>query len=72
MAIIAKSFFTSVKNCNRCSSDHDEVWFTMLTNPPDDWKYWGTCPTLGEPIFLKVADVPPMVVRAIDSDEDAE
>lgn len=42
-----------VINCARCGADHD-VNFIPLTNPPDQYDWWGMCPNLHEPILMSV------------------
>lgn len=53
---------SSVSNCSRCGKDHATVAFTRLTNPTDEWIWWGFCPVLAEPILLK--EIPTMKVVA--------
>lgn len=46
-----------VKGCARCGEDH-QTTFRKFTNPQDDFKWWGICVILGEPVLMKtVGDV---------------
>ncbi len=51
---------TNVYGCSRCGQNHEQVNFYYLIRPISadngsrDWTHWGTCPTHGEPILLRV------------------
>ena len=47
-----------VRKCARCGGDHDAVTFRRLTTPPPDHQYWAMCPTLYEPILIRLAVCP--------------
>ena len=44
----------SIKCCARCEQDHDDLEFTELSKPIDEWTFWAKCPTTGEPILLLI------------------
>jgi len=47
---------TVITDCPRCGRDHAEpLTFTLLTRPSEEWDYWATCPTNGEPILIRTA-----------------
>lgn len=48
--------YVDVRDCARCGGDHDHVIFKPLRNAADEWDWWGTCPALGQPIFVKVIE----------------
>ena len=41
-----------VKNCPRCGQDHNEMSFTPLVAPSNQWTHWGMCPVKDEPLLL--------------------
>lgn len=45
---------TNVQNCARCGGTHASLTFTALTAPTDEYGHWAMCPTLQQPILLKV------------------
>ncbi|MCL4296304.1 MAG: HAD-IIIA family hydrolase [Anaerolineae bacterium] len=50
---------TNVYGCARCGANHTELEFKQFTNgavtdPDGNWPYWGMCPTLSEPILLRL------------------
>ncbi len=42
-----------VGKCARCGKGHDELPFRPLNNH-DDWSHWCLCPSVGQPILMKV------------------
>ena len=46
----------NVYGCARCGGTHRDLKFTELRNPPPDtyWRLWCMCPTLQQPILMKV------------------
>lgn len=46
--------WTNLRNCARCGGNHDKLEFRELTQPIDDYTYFASCPTNGEPILLRV------------------
>lgn len=59
-----RSFLIDVKVCARCGGEHRNLMFRSLSNPADDWVFWGTCPVLREPVLLKMEQID-------ESDDDA-
>ena len=51
-------FNVTVRNCARCGKDHVGMTFHQLSNPTDEWKYWGTCWKTKQPVLLKIETVP--------------
>lgn len=55
-----RSMTVSVTNCARCGRDHDKVDFERFTKPinieDEMFKYFGMCPTLNEPILMRVEE----------------
>ena len=45
--------YLDVRNCQRCGGNHDHTLFKLMTNAPDEWKWWGACPALHEPLLLR-------------------
>jgi hypothetical protein len=45
-----------IKNCARCGEDHPSMTFRPFTNPNETYAWWALCPTLGEPILMKVVE----------------
>ena len=48
-----------VSNCARCCQDHDKMLFKRFLGVPFEedgyiYNYWGLCPTLGEPVILRL------------------
>jgi len=54
--LINKVYSKAITNCARCGGNHDLVTFLLLDRPCDDWTHWGTCPTNGEPIMMKMKE----------------
>lgn len=50
-------FVTNVRSCQRCGKDHNAMPFTPLSNPVDDWTYFGVCSQTQQPVMLKVKEV---------------
>ena len=44
-----------VKGCQRCGTDH-EIEFRHLTNPADEWNWWGVCPVTNEPVLMRFVE----------------
>lgn len=57
-------------NCARCKKNH-RMPFNKFQRPPKDadgvWKYWGVCPTTGEPLFLMHADLSDPDLKVLDN-----
>lgn len=49
--------YIDVRGCQRCGGDHSHVLFKKLSNPPDVWKWWSTCPDKLEPILLRTVEM---------------
>lgn len=60
--------WADVKSCARCGGDHLRVPFGRLTHPFDDFDHWGVCPTLGQPISMKI--VKPGAGKAAEEKDD--
>lgn len=61
-------FYTAVKNCARCSQDHTQIEFKRFKfNPIDEFEFWGSCPTTGEPILLKI-EIRPNIKKGNDNE----
>ena len=45
---------SEVLMCARCGEDHAHVTFKRLTRPAATFAYWAMCPTLDEPILMRV------------------
>lgn len=41
-----------VKSCQRCGKDHDAMLFMPLSNPIDEYAWWGLCVETGQPVLL--------------------
>jgi hypothetical protein len=47
--------YIDVVACARCGEDHKSLKFKKLTKPEEgDYTHWSMCPTLDEPILLKI------------------
>jgi len=54
-ALLQPSAMTlDVRRCARCHGDHPGLVFSLLRNPPQEFGYYATCPTSGQPILLAV------------------
>lgn len=42
-----------VHRCARCGAEH-LLTFQPLSNPPEAFTHWATCPTTREPVLLQV------------------
>ena len=40
--------------CSRCGGQHKDLEARPLTNPHDDYEHFAMCPTLNEPISVKI------------------
>lgn len=49
-----------VLTCARCRQDHNIV-FERLTNPPDEYDWWGMCPNTHQPVWCRQGGIPPLV-----------
>lgn len=47
----------NVRQCQRCGQDH-VMEFTPLTNPANEYEWWGMCPNLKEPVLLMFTPQP--------------
>lgn len=49
-----------VYKCARCGEDHAGLEMKKFTRPPEwgPYTHWVSCPTTGEPILIRVVDVP--------------
>jgi len=52
---------TTVLHCARCGENHEDLLFSLFTNPIEDsdgtvWAYWAMCPITDEPILLRTTD----------------
>lgn len=52
----AGQLVVTVKHCARCGEDHENLIFSLLANPQDEWKYWALCPDSHQPVLLKVTE----------------
>ena len=50
------SIKVDVKCCQRCGFDHDQLRFTQLIDPVDEWGHWAICPNTHQPILVKIDD----------------
>ena len=58
-----KPVVTTIRGCSRCGGAHADMIFNRLTVPQTDdagthWTHWALCPTLAEPILLRVLQTP--------------
>ena len=53
---VAVSLRIMVRNCQLCGEDH-EMDFVPLSNPADEYAYYGACPIKGQPMFLSVGEL---------------
>lgn len=62
---MSDSVVTDVTGCARCAKNHKSLSFRKFSRNPitvpvdtieewERWEYWAMCPTLNEPIILKV------------------
>jgi len=51
---VETALLASVTTCARCKGDHAVVAFMQLTNPDATVQRWAMCPTLSEPILMRV------------------
>jgi hypothetical protein len=58
--------------CARCGGEHDAVEYRPFERPvPDpegDFTHWAPCPTNGDPILMRIVEVPDENVEAADAD----
>ncbi len=57
------TILVDVKQCARCSQDHDQLKFNLFISPILDsnfsvWNYWALCPVTQEPILLRIQERP--------------
>jgi hypothetical protein len=45
---------TNITECARCANDHEGLVFEPFHYPVEDWTYWAMCPTVKQPILLKI------------------
>lgn len=45
---------SGIRNCARCGEDHGISYRRFKKNPVESYDYWAMCPTLNEPILIKV------------------
>jgi len=45
-----------ISGCGRCQRNHNDLTFTALTHPHNDYTHWAMCPTVHQPILMKVTD----------------
>ena len=43
-----------VNSCARCGMNHEGIKFKKIENPSDGYEWFGTCPTTGQPVMLKI------------------
>ncbi len=51
---MSEKMLVDVKSCQRCGENHAGVEFMELENATDDYDKYGTCPSTGQPIMLKI------------------
>jgi hypothetical protein len=48
-----------LRNCARCKGDHKErIEWKQLTYPMNEYTHWAMCPTNGEPILMRIVEIP--------------
>lgn len=47
------AFFMNLTGCARCEGHHPNLPVFALNNPPDDYKFFSTCPSTKQPILVK-------------------
>jgi hypothetical protein len=65
-----------VRGCARCGEDHDEVCFRPLRFPVSigdvSLTHWAPCPSIGEPILLRIVTLPAEEQAAADAEADVD
>jgi hypothetical protein len=56
-----------IHSCGRCGREH-ELESKKLHQPMDDYTYWATCPTFGEPIMIAITGYVEDHVKAFGND----
>lgn len=54
-----------VKNCQRCKCSHSKLGFAPLAFPVDDFSWYAMCPTINQPILMKVDNAPSVEAKPI-------
>lgn len=49
-----RRYIHNLKNCARCGENHNSIEIGKLTNPIDNFDFWGFCPNTGEPILVSM------------------
>ena len=47
-------FVSDIHKCARCGKDHKRILVYELLNPTDNHKYFTTCPSTKQPLFIEV------------------
>lgn len=53
---LAGKLMVDVKKCQRCGSDHHGMIFERLSNPVDEFTFYGFCPTNGQPVLMQIRE----------------
>lgn len=49
-------YVKNVRGCARCGQDHPTLKVLPISNPIDDFNYWGFCPNTYQPVLVKVME----------------
>lgn len=53
-----REYYFDINRCQRCGCNHKNMVFRLLTNPADEYQFWGMCDFMAEPLLLKVIGGP--------------
>mgnify|MGYP006297879239 CR=1 FL=1 len=51
-----KLVYMDVMRCARCGKNHRHLAFYPLTNPSDEFDYFGVCPVLWQPVLMAIEE----------------
>lgn len=53
-----RGYTTTLDSCSRCGQMHEDIEFSPLNNPSDEWMFYALCPNTSQPVLGTLAPKP--------------